>query len=133
MLNDKPATEVKIQPDGAAPAPEPAPPIAQGQPLEKARAKIAKRYDRVLRNLEDFDANDITEVFLTSIAGLYDPHSTYFSPDTYEEFGITMRLLAKGQTNFLKMLWKFNDVYSVDRLMRDHEGQVTYPIGLPSV
>jgi magnesium-protoporphyrin IX monomethyl ester (oxidative) cyclase len=48
-------------------------------------------------------------------------------------FGITMRLLARGQTNFLKMLWKFNDVYSVDRLMRDHEGQVTYPIGLPKV
>ena len=51
----------------------------------------------------------------------------------YDVFGITMRLLARGQTNFLKMLWKFNDVYSVDRLMRDHEGQVKYPIGLPKV
>lgn len=51
----------------------------------------------------------------------------------YDVFGITMRLLARGQTNFLKMLWKFNDVYSVDRLMRDHEGVVRYPIGLPKV
>src|SRR5215813_5306455 len=51
----------------------------------------------------------------------------------YDVFGITMRLLARGQTNFLKMLWKFNDVYSVDRLMRDHEGVVKYPIGLPAV
>jgi hopanoid C-3 methylase HpnR len=50
----------------------------------------------------------------------------------YDVFGITMRLLAKGQTNFLKMLWKFNDVYSVDRLMRDHEGAVKYPIELPA-
>jgi magnesium-protoporphyrin IX monomethyl ester (oxidative) cyclase len=50
----------------------------------------------------------------------------------YDVFGITMRLLAKGQTNFLKMLWKFNDVYSVERLMRDHEGNVRYPIGLPA-
>jgi hopanoid C-3 methylase HpnR len=50
----------------------------------------------------------------------------------YDVFGITMRLLAQGQTNFLKMLWKFNDVYSVDRLMRDHEGDVRYPIGLPA-
>jgi hopanoid C-3 methylase HpnR len=49
----------------------------------------------------------------------------------YDVFGITMRLLAQGQTNFLKMLWKFNQVYSVDRLMRDHEGTVRYPIGLP--
>ena len=38
----------------------------------------------------------------------------------YDVFGITMRLLAKGQTNFLKMLWKFNQVYSVDRLVHDH-------------
>jgi len=51
----------------------------------------------------------------------------------YDVFGITMRLLAHGQTNFLKMLWKFNDVYSVDRLMRDHEGSVKYPIGLPVI
>jgi magnesium-protoporphyrin IX monomethyl ester (oxidative) cyclase len=51
----------------------------------------------------------------------------------YDVFGITMRLLAHGQTNFLKMLWKFNDVYSVDRLMRDHEGSVKYPIGLPTI
>jgi hypothetical protein len=50
----------------------------------------------------------------------------------YDVFGITMRLLAKGQTNFLKMLWKFNQVYSVDRLVRDHEGIVHYPIGLPT-
>jgi magnesium-protoporphyrin IX monomethyl ester (oxidative) cyclase len=50
----------------------------------------------------------------------------------YDVFGITMRLLAKGQTNFLKMLWKFNQVYSVDRLLRDHEQAVQYRIGLPS-
>jgi hopanoid C-3 methylase HpnR len=49
----------------------------------------------------------------------------------YDVFGITMRLLAHGQTNFLKMLWKFNDVYSVDRLMRDHERRVRYRLELP--
>jgi hopanoid C-3 methylase HpnR len=50
----------------------------------------------------------------------------------YDVFGITMRLLAHGQTNFLKMLWKFNDVYSVDRLMRDHERPVRYRLELPA-
>jgi carboxyl-terminal processing protease len=70
--------------------------LLNNKPLDEVRAKVAKRYDRVLRNLEDFDANDITEVFLTAIAGLYDPHSTYFSPDTYEEFGITIRLQLFG-------------------------------------
>ncbi len=49
----------------------------------------------------------------------------------YDVFGITMRLLARGQTNFLKMLWKFNGVYNVERLCRDHEQQVKYPLRLP--
>ena len=30
------------------------------------------------------------------------------------------------------MLWKFNQVYNVDRLVRDHEGIVRYPMGLPA-
>jgi hopanoid C-3 methylase HpnR len=44
---------------------------------------------------------------------------------------IVVRLLAKGQTNFLKMLFKFNSVYSVDRLCADHAQQIKYEIGLP--
>lgn len=64
--------------------------------IEEARATIAKRYDRIVKNLDDFDANDVAEVFLTSIAGLYDPHSTYFSPDTYADFSINMRLQLFG-------------------------------------
>ena len=49
----------------------------------------------------------------------------------YDIFGISMRLLARGQTNFLRMLWKFNQVYNVDRLCRDHEREVRYAITLP--
>ncbi|MBC8009932.1 MAG: carboxy terminal-processing peptidase, partial [Burkholderiales bacterium] len=64
--------------------------------LVEARAKVAKRYERLLKNLGDFEADDVAEVFLTSIAGLYDPHSTYFSPDTYDDFSINMRLQLFG-------------------------------------
>jgi magnesium-protoporphyrin IX monomethyl ester (oxidative) cyclase len=49
----------------------------------------------------------------------------------YGAFGITLRLLAQRQTNFLKMLWKFNSVYSVERLLGDHRRAVRYPIELP--
>ena len=47
-------------------------------------------------------------------------------------FGITLRLLARGQTNFLRMLWKFGGVYTPDRLMQDHERPVRYAIRLPA-
>ncbi len=70
--------------------------LLNNRSLDEARAKVARRYERVLRNLDDFDSGDVAEVFLTAIAGLYDPHSTYFSPETYEDFGINMRLQLFG-------------------------------------
>ena len=87
--------------DATKPAGEAQPPVAKApvspeQALVDAKTTVRKRYERLLRNLDDFDANDVAEVFLTSIAGLYDPHSTYFSPDTYEDFGINMRLQLFG-------------------------------------
>ncbi|TMB56551.1 MAG: radical SAM protein, partial [Deltaproteobacteria bacterium] len=49
----------------------------------------------------------------------------------YDVFGITVRLLARGQTNFVRMLWKFGSVYTVERLLADHERPVRYPMRLP--
>ena len=49
----------------------------------------------------------------------------------YDVFGITLRLLARGQTNFVRMLWKFGGVYSVDRLLADHARPVDYPLRRP--
>ncbi len=44
---------------------------------------------------------------------------------------LSAKLLAKGQTNFVKMLWKFNSVYNPDRQMADHARPVTYQMRLP--
>ena len=46
-------------------------------------------------------------------------------------FILSAKLLAQGQTNFLRMLWKFNSVYHPDRQLNDHEQPVKYPIRLP--
>ena len=48
-----------------------------------------------------------------------------------ETAGIAFRLLMQGQTNFLRMLWKFGSVYTVDRLHGDHEQEVRYPLRVP--
>jgi magnesium-protoporphyrin IX monomethyl ester (oxidative) cyclase len=45
--------------------------------------------------------------------------------------GIALRLLARGQTNFLRMLWKFGSVYTVDRLHGDHHREVRYAVRVP--
>ena len=57
---------------------------------------MKKRYERMLKNLGEIEGNDLAELYLTTIAKLYDPHSTYFSAATYEDFGIQMRLKLVG-------------------------------------
>ena len=64
--------------------------------VEDAKANVRKRYERMLKNLADIEGNDLSELFLANVAKLYDPHSTYFSADTYEDFGIQMRLQLVG-------------------------------------
>ena len=39
--------------------------------------------------------------------------------------------LARGQTNFARMLWKFNKVYNAGRLCTDHQRPVDYQLPLP--
>ena len=43
----------------------------------------------------------------------------------------TMGLLCRGQTNFFKMLWKFNEVYDPERQFQDHHNEVHYEVRLP--
>jgi magnesium-protoporphyrin IX monomethyl ester (oxidative) cyclase len=40
--------------------------------------------------------------------------------------------LAHGQTNFLRMLWKFNSVYNAKRQLGDHLRAVRYELPLPA-
>jgi hopanoid C-3 methylase HpnR len=46
--------------------------------------------------------------------------------------GIVARQLAHGQTNFVRMLWKFDQVYNVDRQYGDHLREVQYAMAPPS-
>ncbi|HXQ81892.1 MAG TPA: carboxy terminal-processing peptidase [Opitutaceae bacterium] len=64
--------------------------------LDQAREVVRKRYERMLKNVGETEGSELAELFLTTIAGLYDPHSNYFSADTYEDFGIQMKLELVG-------------------------------------
>jgi hopanoid C-3 methylase HpnR len=39
--------------------------------------------------------------------------------------------LMRGQTNFIKSLWKFGSQYDVQKLLADHREETRYPIALP--
>jgi len=57
---------------------------------------VLQRYDRFYRAALDYDAEDILQLYLSSLAGLYDPHSMYMSPSTLEDFAISMKLSLVG-------------------------------------
>jgi hopanoid C-3 methylase len=46
--------------------------------------------------------------------------------------GIVARQLLRGQTNFVKMIWKFDKVYNADRQYSDHLREVEYLLPPPA-
>jgi hopanoid C-3 methylase len=45
--------------------------------------------------------------------------------------GLATKLLLKGQTNFVRMLFKFNGVFDPERLVEDHQKPLKYEMVLP--
>jgi hopanoid C-3 methylase HpnR len=48
-----------------------------------------------------------------------------------DTFFLAAKLLAHGQTNFVRMLWKFHHVYNPERQLADHHRPVRYEMALP--
>jgi carboxyl-terminal processing protease len=57
---------------------------------------LDKRYNRVLRRINELDSNDVFETFMNSFARTLDPHSSYLSPRQSEEYRIQMSLSYQG-------------------------------------
>src|SRR5205823_7834012 len=63
---------------------------------EEIVKKITRRYTRVLRTLREYDEDDVLEIYLTSLARVYDPHSDYMGKSQLENFSIGMKLSLFG-------------------------------------
>jgi carboxyl-terminal processing protease len=57
---------------------------------------VGKRYDRLLKTVQEEDANFVLELYLSALAHAYDPHSEYFPPTELDNFAITMKLSLVG-------------------------------------
>lgn len=62
----------------------------------KAVDLIRRRYERFLDNLKDTETDALMQMFLSSLAHAYDPHSEYLAPSDIEEFSIQMKLSMEG-------------------------------------
>jgi len=64
--------------------------------LAEAREQLHRRYRTISSNLRLTDEHEVVEMYLTALARCFDPHSSYMSPQTLEDFQINMRLSLEG-------------------------------------
>ena len=62
----------------------------------EAREVLIKRYERVLKRIDQVSTDDVFENFMNAYAHVYDPHSNYLSPRSSEEYNIAMKLSYVG-------------------------------------
>ncbi|MCA9114658.1 MAG: carboxy terminal-processing peptidase, partial [Planctomycetaceae bacterium] len=65
-------------------------------PMEEARERLHKRYHNIATTLEQTENSEKLEAYLSALTHCFDPHSSYMSPETLEDFQISMRLRLEG-------------------------------------
>ena len=61
-----------------------------------AQEQVKRRYHQFAQRIAHTTADDLLEMFLSSLTRSFDPHSTYLSPPSYESLQIRMRLNYQG-------------------------------------
>ncbi len=61
-----------------------------------SREKLHRRYRALQRRMNQFIDEDVVELYLSALTTCYDPHTSYMSPTSYDDFMITMRLNLEG-------------------------------------
>src|SRR5258707_746438 len=65
-------------------------------PIEPGPQLVARRYDRLARNVHEEDKDEQVKLFLDAVAQSYDPHSEYLSKADLKNFSINMGLSLVG-------------------------------------
>jgi len=80
------------------------------------RKRLKRTYFYYKKRMHQMNNDDLLERFLTAIANAYDPHTSYMSPSTFENFLIQMRL---GLDGIGATLTSINGFTVVNRLVPD--------------
>ncbi len=121
--------------------------LLTGKSWPEASDILRKRYERVLKRIDQVSADDVFENFMNALARAYDPHSSYFSPRNSEEYRIAMSLSYEGIGASLQLVDDYVTVLNIlpggpaaaseqlstnDRITavgQGHEGALTDVIG----
>jgi len=63
---------------------------------KEIREQLTKRYEGLRRRIHQFDSDDVYQAFVNAYTRTLEPHTSYMSPSTSENFDISMRLSLEG-------------------------------------
>ncbi len=63
---------------------------------EDVRDRLRKRYEGLARRTHQFDGDDVFQTFMNAYTQTLEPHTSYMSPSTSENFDISMKLSLEG-------------------------------------
>ena len=87
--------------------------LLTGKTWPEAVDILRKRYDRVLKRIDQISPEDVFEGLMNSYARAYDPHTSYFSPRSSEEYRIQMSLNYDGIGASLQQADDYTTIQSV--------------------
>lgn len=114
---------------------------------EKTSETLMNRYKRFHKIILQYKEEDVFQLFMNAFANAIDPHTSYFSPITSENFNISMSLTFEGigaslmvkddYTTIARIIpggpaAKSDDLFENDRIVgvaQDEEGEVVDIIG----
>jgi carboxyl-terminal processing protease len=85
LLNEMMNSEYKL-----SETPESEQSLTNDEAFAMAKSAIAKRYENLRMALKDFDSWLIEEIFLNSMSHMYDPHSSFLSKTSLDDFNVML-------------------------------------------
>jgi carboxyl-terminal processing protease len=80
---------------------------------ETARELLTKRYKNQKKHLKQNDSEDVFQIYMSVLAGMFDPHTSYLSPKSMENFRISMSLSLTGIGAVLELDGEYTSIVSI--------------------
>jgi carboxyl-terminal processing protease len=87
--------------------------LLTGKQWPEAVDILRKRYERVLKRIDQVTSEDVFENLMNAYARAFDPHSSYFSPRSSEEYRIQMSLNYDGIGASLQVVDDFVTIMNI--------------------
>lgn len=84
-----------------------------GKTEAEIKESLTKRYERFIKNIAQFNSEDVFSVYMNCITEAYDPHTNYFSPKASDLFKQSMSLSLEGIGARLQVENDFTKVFEI--------------------